>query len=66
MSDLLRILVHLASLGISSYVLIGVDFNKFMRKGHSDKAQALFILSSLALAYLVAQFLLSISMNFVY
>lgn len=66
MSDLLRIGVHFGALIISAYILIGVDFSKFLRKGHQDKAQLLYFAMTLALAYLIAQFLLSLSMNFVY
>lgn len=66
MSDKLRIAVHLGALIVSAYILVGVDFSKILRKGHQDKAQLLYFAMSLALAYCIAQFLLNLSMNFVY
>lgn len=66
MSDIVRISVHLSALIISGYVLMGVDFSKFLRKGQQDKGQLLYVLTTLAMAYLVAQFLLNLSISFVY
>ncbi len=66
MSNYVRISIHLVSLMISGYVLMGVDFSKFLRKGHKNKDRLMYILASIALAYLIAQFLLNISMSFVY
>lgn len=63
---MLRIAVHLGALIISAYVLVGLDFSKILRKGHEDKAQLLYLMLTMALAYLLAQFLLSLSMNFVF
>ncbi len=66
MGDTLRIGVHIGALIVSAYVLVGVDFTKILKAGHRDKAQLLYVVLTLALAHLVAQFLLSLSMNFVY
>ncbi len=66
MSNFVRISVHLISLLVCGYVLLGFDFAKVLRKGHEHKGQLLYVLASIAFAYLVAQFLLSISISFVY
>ncbi len=66
MSDLLRIGVHLGALVVSAYLLIGIDFAKILRPNHRDKAQLLYLVLTMALAHLIAQFLLSLSISFIY
>lgn len=66
MSDLIRILVHIVSFIMAAFVLVHVDFIKFMRKGHESKAQMLYIIVALALGYLMAQFILNLSINYIY
>ena len=66
MSDFIRISVHLISLVFTLYILMGVDFERVLRKGHGYKGQMLYFMCAMALAYLIAQFILNISVNFVY
>ncbi|NLC65180.1 MAG: DUF1146 domain-containing protein [Erysipelothrix sp.] len=66
MSDYLRVGIHVLSFVFCAYVLLHVDFIKFMRKGHESKAQILYIIVALGLSYLVAQFFMNMSINFVY
>ncbi|NLW15467.1 MAG: DUF1146 domain-containing protein [Erysipelothrix sp.] len=65
MSNLLRITVHITSLMFCAYVLQGVEFSKFLRKGHKEKDTLLYLIVTLALANLVAQFLLNLSTSFI-
>lgn len=60
----LRIAIILVSFGSVAYALYGVDFGKMLRKGHQGKAILLYLLLSMGLAHLVAQFLLSLSITF--
>ena len=53
--------IYLISFALSFYCLMGVDFARFMRKGHSKKAEGLVFILDIALAYLVTQFFLKIS-----
>ena len=53
--------VYLISFALSFYCLSGIDFARFIRKGHSHKAEGLLLLFSIALAYVVAQFFLGIT-----
>lgn len=57
------IVIHLGAFIVSAYALQSVDFKRLTRRGHEAKAQVLYFLSSMALAYLVAQFLLSLSVK---
>lgn len=66
MLDFTRIAIHVLSFVLCAFVLIHVDFTKIMRKGHESKGQILYIIVALALSYLVAQFLLNLSVNFIY
>ena len=53
--------IYIISFVLSFYCLMGVDFARFMRKGHSKKAEGLVFLLAIALAYLVTQFFIKIS-----
>jgi uncharacterized membrane protein YwzB len=60
-NDAIRIIVYLISFGFSLYVLSGLNFNQWFRPGKSYLAQPLLLMLSLALAYLVAEFVLGLS-----
>lgn len=60
----LRIGVHLISFVFSFYLLMGLDLTRFVRKGHENKTQLLYLFLAMALGYLVAQFVLNLSTNF--
>ena len=57
-----RILLYFITFGLSFYCLSGIDFAKVMlpKNDRPAKAQFLLILLSMALGYLVAQFILAI------
>ena len=61
MYNIVKIGLYLLSFVVCFYCLSGIDFGRFMRKGHSNKAQCMLILFAIALAYLVTQFFLGIS-----
>ncbi len=48
---------------ISFWAFMGLDFEKFIRKGRTRQAQFMIMLISMATAYLVAQFLMAILYN---
>lgn len=60
---LIRIIVHLMAFIISLFTLSGVDFKKVARRGKEAHVFLVYILCSIALGYLVAQFLLNISLK---
>ena len=64
MYDILRIVLYLVSFIGCAYALGGIDFAKVMRPKSAVKMQLLYILLSMGMAYLVAQFLLGLSMNY--
>ncbi len=65
MPDLVfRILLHLVCFVLAFYALEGLDFTKILRKGQSLKALILLFLLSMALGYLVAQFLLMLAFRY--
>lgn len=64
MSDYLRIGIYLVSFLVSAYALSGVNFEKITRIRKQQEIQVLYLLLSIALAYLVAQFMLGLSLNY--
>lgn len=60
-----ELLVYFVAFGVSLYALSGVDFEKIMRKGRSAQIQALYIILSMAIAYLLGQFLLAIMYHYI-
>lgn len=58
---LLNITVHILSFTLSFWALSCVQFDKFTNISKPGKVQMLLLLLSLGLGYVVAQFLLSIS-----
>lgn len=61
---LIRLVVYLSSFIMSFWALSNIQFEKFTNVSKPGKTQMLLLLLSMALAYLVGQFLLSLSMNF--
>lgn len=64
MHDSLRIVIYLVSFIASSYALSGVDFSKLTRRGGQQRVFMLYLLASMALGYLVAMFVLGLSLNY--
>ncbi|WP_078055167.1 DUF1146 domain-containing protein [Erysipelothrix larvae] len=62
---IIRIVVTIISFVVCAYALSGIDFSKLIRKGHESKAMMLYILLSMGLGYLVAQFILSLSSTYI-
>lgn len=63
--EISRIVIHFAAFGFSFYCLSGLDFGKLFLKTpeRNTKATLLLIMMSMALGFLVAQFLLAITYN---
>ena len=59
-----RIILHLGCFAISLYALEGIDFARFIRKGRTQQATILLFLLSMALGYLVAQFLMMLAFKY--
>lgn len=55
-----RTVLYLACFCVSFWALMGLDFERFIRKGRTKQAQMILLLVSMALAYLVAQFLMGL------
>lgn len=64
MLDSLRITIYLVSFAASAYALQGLDFTKFTRRGGQQRMFLLYLLASMALGYLVAMFVLGLSLNY--
>ncbi|MFV0379656.1 MAG: DUF1146 domain-containing protein [Anaerorhabdus sp.] len=60
MSKIAEIAIYIISFILSMIALSSVNFEGIIRKGHSDKAQVLYILLSMALAYFVGSFLMKL------
>ena len=61
MIDILRIIVYLVSFAASIYALSGYDFKKHTRPGAEQRMFLLYLLCSMALAFLVSEFVLGLS-----
>ncbi len=64
MQDGLRITIYLLSFIASAFALSGVDFARVTRRGGQQRIFLLYLLGSMALAYLVAMFILGLSLNY--
>ncbi len=66
MREISRIFLHFAAFGFSFYCLSGLDVSKLMLNTpeRNTKATLLLVFMSMAMGYLVAQFILSIFYNF--
>jgi len=62
-NNLIRIVVYLLSFGFSFTILSGLDFGPWFRPGKTYLAQPLLLMLSLALAFLVAEFILGLSLQ---
>lgn len=60
---IMKVSIHLICFGLSFYALSAVKFDKFTDVKKPVKVQLLLLLSALALGYLVAQFLLTLSIE---
>ncbi|MBQ9035880.1 MAG: DUF1146 domain-containing protein [Erysipelotrichaceae bacterium] len=60
--EIARIILHFGTFAFSFYCLSGLDLSKIMLKTpqRNTKAQVLLLMMSMALGYLVAQFILAI------
>ncbi len=61
---IIRIVLHIVSFGVCWYALNGLDWSKFIKQGKVVQAQLLLIVLSMALGYLLAQFLLAIGFSY--
>ncbi|MEA5026812.1 hypothetical protein SDC9_89913 [bioreactor metagenome] len=61
---IVRIILHIVSFALSWYALGCIDFARYTKPGHAKQTQVLYMLISLALGFLVAQFLLAIGFNY--
>lgn len=63
MAEISRIFIHFAAFGFSFYCLSGLDMGKLMLNNpeRNTKATLLLVLMSMALGFLVAQFIMAIT-----
>lgn len=57
---ILRTILYLSCFCVSFWAFMGLDFEKFIRKGRTRQAQMILLLISMAVGYLVAQFLMGL------
>lgn len=55
-----RTVLYLVLFCVSFWALMGLDFERFIRKGRTRQAQILLLLGAMAMAYLAAQFLMGL------
>ncbi len=60
---IVRILLYLVCFCVSFYALTSLDLNRFFRQGRVLPAQILLIILAMSLGYLMAQFLLGLSIR---
>ncbi len=65
MIDIMRIVIYLVCFLLAGYALSGIDFEKIMKRGHTIHIQLLYLLLSMGIGYLVAQFILGLSLNYI-
>lgn len=64
MSEMVRYFIIFVTFAVVMYALMAVDFGKFIHKGRTFQAQLLLILLSMAITYLVVQFLSQLPLFF--
>ena len=65
MLDFLKqILVYFICFMLSLYALSALDFKRFIKKNAAFKAQVLYLILAMAIAYLFAQFLMGIMYSY--
>lgn len=57
MSEVVRYLIMFMTFAVVMYALMAIDFGRFIHKGRTFQAQLLLIVLSMAITYLVMQFL---------
>ncbi len=55
-----RTILYLSCFFVSFWALMGLDFERLIRRGRTRQAQVILFLLSMAIAYLVAQFLMGL------
>lgn len=58
--EIVRYLILFVTFAVVMYALMGIDFGKFIHKNRTFQAQLLLILLSMAITYLVVQFIFSL------
>jgi len=58
---IVQIILHMICFAVAFYSLNGIDLNRFIKQGRVLQAQLLLMILSMALGYLMAQFLLALS-----
>lgn len=61
MEYLINLVTYFLSFIASMYALSSVDFNKFLKKNRPAQAQALYLILAMVMAYLLGQFILTIT-----
>lgn len=64
MQDSLRISIYILSFIASAFALSGIDFARLTRRGGQQRVLLLYFLCAMALGYLVAMFVLGLSLNY--
>ncbi len=62
----IQVLVHLVCFGLAFYALQALDFNRFLKQGRTVQGQLLYIFLSMALGFLMAQFIMKLCYYFYY
>lgn len=60
----LKIVIYLAMFIVSFYALNSLDFNRFLKKNSSANGLILYIVIALIMAYLLGEFIISITFYF--
>ena len=60
----IRLMIYFISFAISLYGLSAIDYNRLLKKNHVMAAQVLYLVLSMALAFLLGQFLMAIMYGF--
>lgn len=60
----LKVGIYLVMFAVSFYGLSALDFNRFLKKNPGPKAIVLYILIALIMAYLLGEFMISITYYF--
>ena len=59
-----RLVIYFICFAISLYALNALDYNRFLKKNSIMKAQILYIIIAMAIAFLMGQFIMGIMYGF--
>lgn len=61
-AEIIRLSILFLSFFASYWAILGIDFEKLIKRGKTQEAQILAVLLAMAMAYLISEFILSLQL----